>query len=150
MKAALNILAVLASLGLAACGTTSAEKKAETATQAEAPATGEGELAVRGANIIVNAPGLTTEQREQVMQVHTKTFEEATKLREELTQAKSALFKTLVSPASTKKEISALKNKVMTLDKQRLDLMMKAFDQVQKIVGKDKMDESMIKHFTTM
>lgn len=137
-------------LGLSACASKSekqAEQKVEQSVQAENPATQKGELAARGANTFMNATGLTDAQKSKLMDVHAKTYTEAQKIGNELTQTKAALFKTLVSPTSTKKEINLLKKKIVSLDKQRLDTMFKAIEEVEKIVGKTAQSADIYKEF---
>lgn len=137
-------------VAISACATKEtqqAEKNVEKSIQTEAPATQKGELATRGAVTFMNAPGLTDAQKSKLMDIHAKTYTESQKIGNELTQAKSALFKTLVSPKSTKKEIYILKRKIVDLDKKRLETMFKAIEEVEKVFGKNEQTESVYKEF---
>jgi len=84
-----------------------------------------------------NAPGLTDAQKIKLDEVLTSTFIEAAKLRAEFGKTKGALFEALVSPTGTKKEVNVLKKRLVSLDQKRLDIMLKALEDTEKIIGKN-------------
>lgn len=150
MKRILGMALLTASTLALGCAQTSEERQVDAEVKAEAPARGQGTLATRGANLFVNAPNLTDEQKEKLLKIHGETYQKVAKIRDELTQTKTTLFKSLVNEKTSSKELNILKSKIMKLDKERLNIMLKAFDDVQKIVGKSGMDENTLKHFIDM
>jgi hypothetical protein len=151
--ATLAALTTVALLGLGACATTADEKtevKVEKAVQAEPSANQPGEIAVRGEEAFLKAPGLTEAQRMKLMEIHKKAYAESMSIRDELGKAKSALFKTLVDPKASAKELSLLKKKITALDKKRLTAMFTALDEAQKVLGKTAQAESVYREFYQM
>ena len=145
-----KLITVLALLGLAACATSEQKKteaKVDQAIQAEKPANQPGDIAARGEDAFMKAPGLTEAQRMKLMEIHSKAYAESTTIRTELGKTKSALFKTLIDPKSGNKEINILKKKIVALDKKRLDTMFKALDEAKKILGKNDQAENVYKEF---
>ncbi|MFN7454244.1 MAG: hypothetical protein ACK5RO_06245 [Pseudobdellovibrionaceae bacterium] len=124
-----------AAFSFVACASTSQETPVEQQVKVEKPANSPEAIAARAAEVFATAPGLTEDQRAQLAAVYGSVFKEATKIRGEIGQSKSLLFKMLASKGMKSKEITELKNKIVGLDQRRLELMFKAMEDVQKIVG---------------
>lgn len=137
----------LTALMAAGCATSKDMQQTEKKIEAEEPVARTESFANRGANIFMEAEGLSDTQRSKLVQIHAETYEKAVTLRDEITKTKTALFKSLIDPSTSKKEINTMKNRVVQLDKQRLDLMLKAFDQVRDVVGKETIDRTVIDPF---
>ena len=146
---AIGALALAATL-VGGCATKEEKQEVNQRIQAEDPVAADESFANRGANLFVDAKGVTDEQRQKLLQVHTTTYQKAGFLRDEITKTKSALFKSLLDPAVSKKEINLMKKRVVSLDRQRLDVMLGAFDEVQKVVGRGSADRSVYEPFMLM
>lgn len=115
--------------------------------KAEAPANTPTEIARRGAQAFVNAPGLTPEQKLKLLDVFNRTYDEAIKIRGEIGQSKSLMFKLVASKDFDSKEVNELKKRIVALDQKRLNIMFKALADVQAIVGTGSEKEEIYKHF---
>ncbi|GIL18160.1 MAG: hypothetical protein BroJett040_19110 [Oligoflexia bacterium] len=137
-----TVLALSACALMASCSSTqkeeSVEQKVEKQIQAEKPLNKPGDIAQKGHEAFLNAPGLTEAQKIKLNEVVSKTYADAIVMKTELGKTKGALFEAMVSPVATQKEINILKKKVIDLDKKRLDLMLKSMDEAQKIIGRNK------------
>ena len=125
------------------CSTTTTTSTAtkEEQTQAEqikkqVPADTPQEIAQRAASIFANAPDLTEQQKNKLNEIYTNVYDEAMLIRRDIGQTKSLMYMTLVKSDFRSTEIDSLKKKIVALDKKRLDLMFKALEDVQKIVGR--------------
>lgn len=114
---------------------------------AEPPANSPEEIADRGAFDFVSAPGLSSEQKQKIMVIYSRTYQEAMAIRSEIGKAKSLLFKTVATKAFASGDVERLKARIVELDKKRLDVMFKALEDVQKVIGTGKDKEEIYKHF---
>ncbi|MCE3010603.1 MAG: hypothetical protein LW875_08325 [Proteobacteria bacterium] len=130
-----NTVLVLIACGVMACASNSKETPIEQQVKAEKPANTPEAIVERAAEVFATAPGLTEDQRAQLAAVYGNVFKESKRIRGEIGQSKSLLFKMLASKGMKSKEIIELKNKIVGLDQRRLELMFKAMEDVQKIVG---------------
>jgi Spy/CpxP family protein refolding chaperone len=149
-----NALLLLASGALFLAGCSSepqktdgvAEAKSEAsvaaAIKAEAPAPGPDGIANRGAEAFIKSTTLAPEQKQKIIKIYARVYNDARAIRAEISQAKSLIFKRLASTKYDSAEMEAIKAKVVALDRKRLDLMFAALAEVQEIVGfgKDKED----------
>lgn len=126
-------------LGLAACGSASKSEQAalDQKVSSEVPVRSPEQMLSRAAASFSNIEGLTTEEKMKLTEVYTNTYVKSMDIRKEIGQSKSLLFKTLAKKDYKDSEINALKKKIVQLDQNRLDLMFKTLDDVQKIVGKN-------------
>lgn len=132
----------------AACGTT--EKKEDTAmttkVQEQAPADTPEQILARAAQTFSNIEGLAPEKKEKLREIYTRVYSESMDIRRELGQSKSLLFTTLAKTDYKTSEITKLKKKIVSLDQKRLNLMFKALEDVQGVVGKGAGSEEIYKH----
>lgn len=139
---------VVAALQFACSSTpTQEETNVDARVSDQRPADMPGELAVRGYEAFVNSTSFTPEQKEKLVTIHTKTYEQASLLRDEISKTKSALFKTLATPNYSAKEVSILKKKIEKLDQKRLATMFKAIDDVEKVIGRSQESEKVYQRF---
>lgn len=103
--------------------------------KAEAPANTPEEIAQRAADVFASAPGLTGDQRKKLNALYLKVYEESRKIRKEIGQMKSLLFKEAAAKKFKSKEINDLTSKIVEADQRRLNLMFSAFEEMQNIVG---------------
>lgn len=132
-----NILAaLLLSLALASCANNakmeqSIEKKIE-----EVPTT------TRPLNETIKekitASALTADQKEKLMALEEKAHAEHTAVTEEIEKTKVVILETVLSPKMKQSELRALKNKLRSLDKQRMENGFATIDQVRKIIAPEK------------
>lgn len=114
---------------------------------AEAPANTADEIAQRGAHAFINAPGITDEQKQKLLDVFIRTYDGAMAIRADIGKSKSLMFKLVSSKDMKSKEVEDLRKHIVALDQKRLDMMFKALADVQAIVGTGKEKEEIYKHF---
>lgn len=119
----------------------------EARVKAEPPAMSPDAIAERGAQTFINAPGLSDDQKRKIMAVYIRTFNEAISIRNEIGQSKSLLFKLVATVSYKSKEVESLKARIVALDQKRLQVMFKALEEIQGIVGTGKDKEELWKHF---
>ena len=112
------------------------EREMNTEIKAQANADTPQELVQRAAESFSNAPGLNPEQKLKLQKIYTSVYNDSMRVRREMGQSKSLLFATLSKVDYQQKEITNLKKKIVALDQERLNIMFKALEDVQKIVGK--------------
>lgn len=105
------------------------------------------EIASKGAAEFVNSSALNPEQKQKIMLIYSRVYMDAASIRKEILQAKSEIFKMIANLKHNSKEINTLKNKIIRLDKQRLDIMFKALKDVQDVVGYGPDKEDIYRHF---
>ena len=144
-----TIISLLSILCLASCSSYRVNEEAQAKeVKAELPADTPQQMAMRAAEIFSNAPNLSDEQKKQLHTIYTNVYEEAMTIRREIGQNKSWLNKTLVKSDYKSSEVNTLKNKIVALDKKRLNIMFKALKDVQKIVGQGPDKENIYKHLS--
>lgn len=111
------------------------DKRVEDRTAKETPAQERGALMARGFDTWAGSAQIDVDQKSKLWTLHSSTAREAFRIRDEITKAKSAMFKELANGGSDKEMINGLKNKIVKLDQERMDIMFKALDSVQRILG---------------
>ena len=114
---------------------------------AEPPAPDANAIALRAAETFSNAEGLTPQQKQKLMEIYHRTYEDAIAIQTEIGKSKSLLFKLISSVAYDSDDIDRIRKKVVDLDQKRLDLMFQALADVQGVVGYGKDKEQFYKHF---
>jgi len=94
-------------------------------------------IAKSGHDAFMKAPGLTSDQREKLSQILNSTMNQAGKIRMEIAAQKIDFFAALTEGNSNPAKIKQIKKKIMDLDSERLNIMFKAMDEVQKVLGKN-------------
>jgi hypothetical protein len=124
-----------------------AEKELNAKISAERPANNPDEIANRAAMSFITTPGLSEDQRQKLMAVYMKTYLGAEEIRGEIGKSKSLMFKMIAEKQFDSPEMVAIKNKVVDLDQKRLNLMFRALEDVQLIVGVGVDKAKFYKHF---
>jgi hypothetical protein len=106
------------------------------AVQRETPTTQRGELAARGFEAWSKGAGLSADQKSKLFSIHTNTAREAFRIRDEISQTKSALYKELAKGDYNPKMVDSYKNKIISLDQERIDIMLKALASVETTLGR--------------
>lgn len=134
---------------LSACGTTQEKKEVELNKQVkmQAPADTPNQIMERAAIAFASAEGLSAEQKMLLRDVYIRVYTESMRIRREIGQSKSLLFRTLAKVDYKAADIKSLKKKIVDLDQKRLDLMFGALDEVQAVVGKGVDASKIYKHF---
>lgn len=88
--------------------------------------------------MFTQAPGLTEKQRSQLREILVRTFVSAQKIKTDFTKTKGAMIEALVDPDMGPSDVEVYKNRLVELDRKRLDVMLGALDQSQRILGKNK------------
>lgn len=146
MKTKLLLISLIA---LAGC---KSSEKAEQQTlpdkiQSEKPADTPEKIAERAAQTFINAPSLSDDQKQKIMQIYVRVYNDARKVREDIGKSKSLMFKMIATKDYDSKEVNDLKNHIVGLDQKRLLIMFKALEDVKKVVGSGKEKEEIFKHF---
>ncbi len=89
----------------------------------------------RGFDTWAGSTNIDIDQKSKLWTLHSSTAREAFRIRDEITKAKSAMFKELAAGGEDKAMINGLKTKIVKLDQERMDIMFKALDSVQRILG---------------
>lgn len=135
MKKIILSLTIIA--GLTSCANTDAKDSSlNNQIESQAPADTPQAIVERAASTFSNVEGINAKQRSRLSEIYTQVYFESTKIRREMGQAKSLLFQTLAKPEYKESDITKLKKKIISLDQKRLNLMFKALDDVQAVVGK--------------
>lgn len=135
---------------LMGCSTakTQTETQLDRRVQEEPHANSPEEIANRAAKAFAEAPGLTPDQKGRLSAIYLAVYAEAMAIRTQIGKNKSLLFKLAASDdAQARKDLLQLKKKIVALDQERLNLMFKALQDVQAIVGQGKDKEELYRHF---
>lgn len=144
MKARTSLIVILCAGTLLIASCSSKDKAAdlefERQIHAQPEANSPNEIADRAAEAFANAPGLTNEQKSKLKVVYQRVYGEASAIRKEIGQSKSMMFQLVASNDYKSADIQRLQKKIVALDLKRLDIMFKALEEVQGIIGygKDK------------
>ncbi|MFP5519654.1 MAG: hypothetical protein ACLGGX_07100 [Bdellovibrionia bacterium] len=133
------VILSIATLALAACSSTP-EKEQVTLEQnikAEEPVATPQQMLERAATSFSSIEGLSKEDQGKLAEIYTRTYMDSMSIRKDIGQSKSLLFKTLAKKDHKDSDIKKLKARIVELDQKRLNIMFKALDDVQKIVGKN-------------
>lgn len=130
-----------------ACSSTETNPDQKAVVCPQEPAPSPQEIIQKAALAFSKAPGLTPDEKTRLNDIYTRIYMEALEIRQEMGQAKSLLFRKLASAKYKNKEIVDLKNKIVKLDKRRLNLMFEALDEVQEVVGHGEENEKLYKFF---
>lgn len=123
-------------VGCASTGQEPVAHKVEEAAAKEAPTKNMGELAARGFEAWSKGAGLSADQKSKLFVVHTNTANQAFRIRDEISQTKSAMYKELAKGNYNPKMVDGYKNKIIQLDQERLDIMIKALASVEATLGR--------------
>ncbi len=133
-------LVALAVSGLVACAGAqrpdTTEAKVKDAVSKETPTINPGELAARGFEAWSEGAGLSADQKSKLFVIHTSTAREAFRIRDEISKTKSALYKELAKGEYNPKMVEVYKNKIISLDRERIDIMLKALARVEGTLGR--------------
>lgn len=132
-----SILIFLSFLCLAACETLTHSEKQELDKKisAEPRADTPEDIVERASDTFANAKGLTEEQKKSLRSLYLKTYAESMAIRKEIGQMKSLLFKEVALKNFNSKEVSVLLSRIVNADERRLQVMFKALQTTQSIVG---------------
>lgn len=151
MDSKLSLL-LLGMLFIIECTSPSIKDKASSDTlsqkiKSEPPAETAEAIANRGAETFVNSPHLTAEQKQKIMVIYIRTYNDAKRIRADIGKSKSLLFNLMATKKNDSKEVEALKRHIIQLDQSRLNIMFTALKEVQAIIGTGKDKEEIWKHF---
>jgi hypothetical protein len=108
------------------------------------------ELTSESSKAIQNAPNLTSEQRAKLEALLQSGAERMAKIREEIGQHSLLLVKSLVDPKVSEDKIKMTRQKIVNLEKERVELWGKNLDEAKKILGRrDRGDERLYRAFLT-
>lgn len=117
-------------------GEKTVSNRVEEAAGKESPTRNMGELAARGFETWSKGASLSADQKSKLFIVHTNTATEAFRIRDEISKTKSAMYKELARGQYNAKMVDGYKNKIIQLDHERLDIMIKALAKVEAALGR--------------
>lgn len=135
MKKNLSLLTTLvAALIISSCAHNNAtEQKVETEIK-DVPASQTQSIAATIKEQIT-ASALSAEQKEKLMALEDKAHKEHMAVTDEIERTKVVMIQTVLEPKMSQKEFNILKNKIIALDKKRLDNGFKTAAEVRKIIA---------------
>jgi hypothetical protein len=143
MNSRWTILAVGVAAVMIGCASTtetasekSVSKRVDEESKKEVPTQNMGELAARGFEAWSKGAGLNSDQKSKLFVVHTNTATQAFRIRDEISKTKSAMYKELAKGQYNSKMVEGYKNKIIALDQERLDIMIKALASVEAALGR--------------
>ncbi len=136
LRFALAAVGAAAMVGCASAGEKSVSKQMDEAVRKEKPTHNMGELAARGFEAWSQGAGLNSNQKSKLFIIHTNTATEAFRIRDEIAKTKSAMYKELAKGQYNDKVVEGYKNKIIALDQERLDIMIKALASVEAALGR--------------
>ena len=83
----------------------------------------------------VTASNLSNEQKEKLMTLEQKAHSDYVAITDEIERTKVVMIQTILEPKMDQKEFNILKNKIISLDKKRLDNGFKTAAEVRKIIA---------------
>lgn len=129
-------LTIATFLTIAGCASKSKEATdLDQRIKSERPADTPEEIAQRAADVFSSAPGMTTEQRTKLNALYLRTYADSRQIRQEIGQMKSLLFKEAATKKFKSKDINELTSRIIDADQRRLNLMFRALEEMQTIVG---------------
>jgi hypothetical protein len=132
--AAVGVAAVM--IGCSSTVEKSVSSRVDAASKKEVPTHDMGELAARGFEAWSKGAGLDADQKSKLFVVHTNTATQAFRIRDEISKTKSAMYKELAKGQYNAKMVDGYKNKIIALDQERLDIMIKALASVEAVLGR--------------
>ncbi len=83
----------------------------------------------------INSSNLSSEQKEKLLGLVEKTHAKQVALTDEIERTKVVMVQTVLAPKMNKREFKILKNKIKSLDKERLELGFTTIAEVRKIIA---------------
>lgn len=103
-------------------------------------------LRVESGQAIEKTPGLTTEQRTKLISLREKLRAEMSKLQEESLKLRGILIKDVISPTYDDAEVTLIKQRLESVEKQRLAAIFQTIDKANDILGRPTADHARIMH----
>ncbi len=129
-----GLLVVALTLVGAACAQSGVKKEVDHDVAEQPVRPMDGGVAYKGFESI-NQSTLSEVQKEKFRDLHTRMMMQTTQNREQTSKLKGVLFETLAQPNFDENKVNEIKKRLVKLNKQRMDLMFNALDEVKEIVG---------------
>lgn len=124
------------------------EQKVEAEVQAEPRVAPGPELAAKGQEIVLDANNLRPSQKAKLKKLYSKASQEMTDIRTEIGRHQMVLMKDLVDPKVGEDEIKLVKQKILSLERQRTELWLQHLDDAKRILGRrSEADEKLYRPF---
>lgn len=145
MRKASLFISVLIAMALSGCATTS-EKKIDVEMREQKPVYSQKELRMRGHDMILKNKNLTQEQRQEVMELYGRTAAKMGEIRGKMSKLKVLLFRRLLDKQEHLDEVEEIKARLMSLNEQKMTLMLDALDSARKVLGKNEATRKLMDH----
>jgi len=127
---------------LLSCSHKKIDESIEKKMEAEAPISVNGRaLASRELEIFQNADNLSDEQKENLIELHTKMQQKMRSLKEEKAKLTAVLFRTLVSPDYQEKEYQRIKKRFLDLSEKKNTLVLQGLEKAQRVLGRRSLED---------
>lgn len=120
---------------ISACAQTQVAQEVDEELQHQPQASLHGEVARKGMESIMKSTSLTQNQKEEFLKIHTQVMHDTVKNREETARLKTLLFDTLAATPYQPEKVDEIKNRLLVLNKRKMDSMTQALSSIQKLVG---------------
>lgn len=128
---------LLASIFLVGCSSTSNETKINERLNAETKVSDPSSLGMKAYEIIDLSPSMTVEQKEYLKTFMSQVYAENTKLTKDSFRLRSILIQLLTSEKRDAAEVKATKNKLISVEKKKLENTFQFLDKLEEYMGKD-------------
>jgi hypothetical protein len=136
-------------LVLSACShETPLEKQVASEVAEEQPVPPGKPMAQKSREILFESDSLSAQQKDRLKQLYAKASQESANLHKELSKNQLVLMKRLVNPKAKDEELDVLKERIVSLEKQRTQLFLGCLDKARQILGrKNSNDERFYRAF---
>lgn len=147
-KSVFIVIMTVGSFGLTSCSSSqkAADAELDQRVKAQPEASTPAEIAKRAADTFANAPNLSEDQKARLRAIYLRVSTEAAEIRKEIGQSKSLMFQLVAKKDFKSSDVQRLKSKIVDLDLKRLQIMFKALEEVQAVVGFGSDREELYRH----
>ncbi len=139
----MKILLTMLLLALTACASKEANRSVDDKL-AETPNFHNGDSSQAMIKDIQNSQEISPTQKSQLLSLHEKLESEAAQYRTQLLKLKVVLLETMLNPKASDKEIQTIRNRLVSLDRERMNKMLAGMEQVQHILGRRTFEDNRV------
>ena len=111
---------------------------------AETPNFHDGDSSRAMTNAIQDSKEISPEQKRELLALHSKLNTQSEQYRTQILKLKVVLMETMLNPKASDKEIQTIRDRLVSLDRQRLNSMLAGMEQVQKILGRRTFEDNRV------
>ena len=119
------------------CAHTEVEKQLDRKVAAETQVRTTQALEKETGLLVENAPGLTPVQRQKLLNLRDGTRTQMDRLQEDSLKLRAILIKDILSPQYNENEVDLVKNRIRSVEKKRLSLIINKIEKANEILGRE-------------